>query len=202
MRRLCFVLISLCFLVLEGCAPKTAFPPAAVPRFPDQPLLSLTKTPEQSLPGEPGRQAFAIRGGWGFKQADAVILSVPAGSRQKEYANTVPLERQLVLARNEVEFSSTPAQGRRYAVVDYGTISRTLGTRNGRMYALWRGQARLVSEAETPALYQEAMRRPLSKRTMPATPNVRSVSREYWFDITDTSGGNSFAGRKGAVAAR
>ena len=199
--RLCSVLLLLCFLLLEGCAVKNTAPPAPVGRFPDQPVLTLAKKPDQGLPEAAGRQAFSIDGGWGFRQTDAFVLTVPAGRRQNSYNNTVPLESLLIRTRNEVEFSGTPAQGKRYAVVDYGTVSRTLGVRQGRMYAVWRGQVRLLSEQEAPALYQEAAGRPLSRRATPAVMNLsRPVAREYWFDITDTFGGNALAAKKTAGA--
>lgn len=185
--RLCFVLALFSLLLLEGCIPKDVAPPSAAGRFPDQPVLALAGTPGQNLSGAVARQAFTVSGGWGFRQADAFVLTVPRGRRQGSYNNTVPLESLLVRTRNDLEFSGTPAQGKRYAVVDYGTISRTLGVRQGRMYAVWRGQARLLSEQEAPALYQQVSGRPLSGRAGAVPMNQsRSVSREYWFDITDT----------------
>lgn len=197
--RLCSILVLLCLLLLEGCAAKNTAPPAPVGRFPDQPVLALAKKPDQGLPEAAGRQAFSIDGGWGFRQADAFILTVPPGRRQSSYNNTVPLESLLVRTRNEVEFSGTPPQGKRYAVVDYGTVSRTLGVRQGRMYAVWRGQVRLLSEQESPALYQEAAARPLSRRATPAVMQLsRSVAREYWFDISDTFGGSALVAKKAA----
>ena len=174
----------------------SAAPPTPAGRFPDQPVLALAKRPDQGLPEAAGRQPFSVDGGWGFRQADAFVLTVPSGRRQGSYNNTVPLESLLVRTRNEVEFSDTPARGKRYAVVDYGTVSRTLGVRQGRMYAVWRGQVRLLSEQESPALYQEAEGRPLAKRATPAAMRLsRSVAREYWFDITDTFGGSALAAK-------
>ena len=104
------------------------------------------------------------------------------------------MESLLVRTRNELEFSDTPPQGNRYVVVDYGTDSRTIGVRQGRMYSVWRGQARVLSEQMAPALYQKAINLPLAKRAAPDILKLsRPVSREYWFDITGTSGRNSFA---------
>ena len=193
--RPCFVLALLCLLLLEGCASKNAAPLAPAGRFPDQPVLALARTPDQGLSGLAARQAFAVSGGWGFRQADAFVLTVPRGRKQGSYNNTVPLELLLIRTRNDVEFSGTPPQGKRYAVLDYGTDSRTLGVRQGRMYAVWRGQARLLSEQEAPALYQEAVGRS-SRRPSPAAVKLsRPVSREYWFDITDTFSRSNVAAR-------
>ena len=190
------VLTLFCFLLLAGCVPKTVAPPPYAGRFPDQPVLALAKTPEQILPGAVARQAFSVSGGWGFQQGDAFVLSVPHGRKSGAYNNTVPLELLLIRTRNEVEFIGTPAQGKRYAIVDYGTDSRTLGVRRGRMYAVWRGQVRLLPEQEAPALYQEATGRSPSRRAAPAAMNQsKPVSREYWFDITDTFSRSNVAAR-------
>ena len=192
-RRPYCALLLLCFVLLNGCAAKNAGLPKPAGRFPDQPALALAGTPAQRLPGVLGRQAFSISGGWGFRQAEAFVLAAPAGQRQS-YANTVPLESLLVRTRNELEFSDTPPQGNRYVVVDYGTDSRTIGVRHDRMYAVWRGQARVLSERTAPALYQKAVKLPLAKRASPDMLKLsRQVSREYWFDITGTSSRNSFA---------
>ena len=192
-RRPYCALLLLCLALLSGCAAKNAGLSRPAGRFPDQPVLALAGTPAQRLPGVLGRQTFSIGGGWGFRQADAFILAAPAGQRQS-YTNTVPLESRLVHARNELEFSGTPPQGKRYVTVDYGTDSRTIGVREGRMYAVWRGQARVLSEQMAPALYQKAVTLPLAKRASPDILKLsRPVSREYWFDITGTSGRNSFA---------
>ncbi len=192
-RRPHRVLLLLCLVLLSGCAAKNTGLPKPAGRFPDQPVLALAGTPTQRLPGVLGRQAFSISGGWGFRQAEAFVLAAPVGQRQS-YANTVPLESLLVRTRNELEFSETPSQGNRYVVVDYGTDSRTIGVRQDRMYAVWRGQARVLSEQMAPALYQKAINLPLAKRASPDILKLsRPVSREYWFDITGTSGRNSFA---------
>ena len=192
-RRPYRALLLLCLVLLSGCAAKNAGLPKPAGRFPDQPVLALTGTPAQRLPGVLGRQSFSISGGWGFRQAEAFVLAAPAGQRQS-YTNTVPMESLLVRTRNELEFSDTPPQGNRYVVVDYGTDSRTIGVRQGRMYSVWRGQARVLSEQMAPALYQKAINLPLAKRAAPDILKLsRPVSREYWFDITGTSGRNSFA---------
>ena len=192
-RRPYCALLLLCLALLNGCAAKNATLPRPADRFPDQPALALAGTPAQRLPGALGRQAFSIGGGWGFQQSDAFIIAAPTGRRQLS-TNTVPLESRLVHARNELEFSDTPPQGKRYVAVDYGTDSRTIGVRNGRMYAVWRGQARVLSEQMAPALYQKAVNLPFAKRASPDMLKLaRPVSREYWFDITGASGRNSFA---------
>ena len=192
-RRPYRALLLLCLVLLSGCAAKNAGLPKPAGRFPDQPVLALAGTPAQRLPGVLGRQTFSISGGWGFRQAEAFVLDAPAGRRQS-YTNTVPMESLLVRTRNELEFSDTPPQGKRYVVVDYGTDSRTIGVRQGRMYSVWRGQARVLSEQMAPALYQKAINLPLAKRAAPDILKLsRPVSREYWFDITGTSGRNSFA---------
>ena len=192
-RRPYRVLLLFCLVLLSGCAAKNAGLPKPSGNFPDQPVLALSGTPAQRLPGVLGRQTFSISGGWGFRQTEAFVLAAPAGRRQS-YTNTVPLECLLVRTRNELEFSDTPPQGKRYVVVDYGTDSRTIGVRQGRMYAVWRGQARVLSEQMAPALYQKAVNLPLAKRAAPDILKLsRPVSREYWFDSTGTSGRNSFA---------
>ena len=179
------ILALFCVLLLAGCATKQVAKKSAVNRFPDQPAATLAKTPGQSMRGELSRNYATVNGGWGYKPGDAFVLTVPAGYRQRY--NTVPLESLLVRTRNEVEFSETPAQGQRYTVVDYGTVSRTIGTREGRMYAVWRGQVRLISEKDDPILYKELAGRSLARRdTATAIANSRVVPREYWFDVTDT----------------
>jgi hypothetical protein len=185
-------------MLIGGCAAKKDAQSGTAGRFPDQPVLALAKGPKQSLPEDAGRLGFSIEGGWGFRQADAFMLTVPPGRRQSSYNNTVPLESLLIRVRNEAEFSGAPPEGKRYAVVDYGTVTRTLGERQGRMYAVWRGQVRLLSEQESPVQYQEAAGRPLSARNTPAAMKLsRSVTREYWFDITDTFGKGSLVAGAG-----
>lgn len=202
--RPCVLLSLLCLVFLGGCAPKTVGPPPFT-RFPDQPTAALARTPAQALAGARNLKGFSVSGGWGYRQTDAFVLAVPPGHGNRAYNNTVPLELYLIRKRNEVEFSGTPPEGQRYAVVDYGTDSRTLGMRNGRMYAHWRGQVRLLSERESPALYREASGRSLARRASSApTFRTRSVPREYWFDITETfnlkggSAARSLPGQQGA----
>ena len=84
--RLCFVLALFSLLLLEGCIPKDVAPPSAAGRFPDQPVLALAGTPGQNLSGAVARQAFTVSGGWGFRQADAFVLTVPRGRRQSRSA--------------------------------------------------------------------------------------------------------------------
>ena len=180
--------VLLCgLMLLAGCAEKT--PPKLVTvRFPEQPPATLAKTPEQCVPDNLRQAVCAVNGGWGYGRKDAFTFTVPAPQRKKIHP-TIPAESRLVQARNEVEFSDTPAQGQRYAVVDYGTISRTLSTQEGRMYAIWRGEVRVVSEAKSPALYRELVGRPLHRRgTSAAMAQALVVSREYWFDISETFG--------------
>lgn len=185
--------MAACFLlVLAGCAAKEGAGPAAR-SFPEYPVLIPAISPAQALAGTNGkkRSGFTVRGGWGFAREDACMLTVPQGRRQLHH-NSVPLERQLVQLRNAVEFGQTPPDGGRFRVTDYGTVSRTLHTKEGRMYAVWRGKVGIIPE------------RPLSSaaglNSRPRFPvaegSARTVQREYWFDITETSTSNSGAAAK------
>lgn len=177
--------LFLCLFLLGGCAAHTA-PKAPTARFPESPVGALAKTPAQGMPAQVRKSAATASGGWGYKQADAFILAPPPGYRGKSY-NTITLEKKLIHARNDVEFSDTPTDGQRYVVVDYGTVSRTISSQNGRMYAVWRGQVCLLSEAESPALYQQLTGCPLPRRApLAAAAATRSVPREYWFDVSRT----------------
>jgi hypothetical protein len=141
------------------------------------------------------KRNISLGGGWGFGRDDAVILSVPPRSRRK-YCNTVPLESLVVRTRNEEEFSGFPPEGKRYAVVDYGRVSRTVTAQSGRMYAIWRGLMALVSEKDAPALYRKVSGLPLARRIAPAVgERVLAVPREYWFDVTDASTLNAAAAK-------
>ena len=176
-------------LALAGCSSTgSSRPEPKTAAFPERPAGYLAKTPEQCLAGNMTQKGTTLRGGWGFGRNDAFVLTVPTGRARAAFHNTVPLESHLISTRNELEFGSLPA-GQRYAVVDYGTVTRTLGTHDGRMYSVWRGRVRLIPEKEAPELYREAAGRPLASRDhLTATPSTISVPREYWFDITDTFG--------------
>lgn len=197
--RFSFFSVLLLFLLLGGCAAKnTANRPAA--RFPEQPAATLAKGPDFCLVEARNHKAYRVGGGWGFKRENAFQIAVAPGHRQPYY-NTVPLENLLVRTRNEVEFTQTPANGERYVVVDSGTISRTITTKEGRMYAIWRGQMHLLPEKTSPALFEQAAKRPLPRRATPETLALaRAVPREYWFDITEPfSLGGKAAGRTTAA---
>lgn len=183
--RIGIVFTLACFLFLSACAARDASGPVTA-RFPDRPADVLAKTPEQSLAGNTLRQGVFLAGGWGYKPADAFLLTVQPGQRRK-YHNTIPLENMVVRTRNDLEFFDTPPQGQRYVVVDYGPVSRTVSTREGKMFAVWRADMYLVSENASPTLFLEAANRPLNRRATPETRAVaRAVPREYWFNITDT----------------
>ncbi len=176
--------VLLCLFFIAGCTTTGKLPQRSASAFPEQPAPLLAKTPEQCVLDKAVRGEIR-RGGWGYCSTDAFVLASPGG-RKGARRSTVAVESQLLQTRNEVEFSETPPPGKRWAVVDYGTVSRTLGVRDGRMYAVWRGRVSLVSEAESPELYRKLTALPRAKRAAPAVgAAVQSVSREYWFDISE-----------------
>lgn len=179
-------LLFFCVLLFAGCAARESAPPR--PRFPEQPPAVLAKTPELAFSDALRRNKPAISGGWGYTREDAFVFSVPAKQRGKK-RNMIPVESRLVGLRNEVEFTETPPAGQRYAVLDYGTVSRTVGERDGRMYVVWRGRVTLVSEREAADMYRRAAALPLARRAKATTgAQSRTVAREYWFDVTETFG--------------
>jgi hypothetical protein len=182
-------------LVLGGCAAKEV-PAKPVGRFPENPVLTPTKTLEQALAAGKNkhRHGLLVSGGWGFRRDDACILAMPVDKKRQNH-NSVPLERLLVKTRNEVEFTHTPPAGQRYTVQDYGTVSRTLHTLDGRMYAVWRGKVTLSPQQDVPAVGQS--RAPARRYAWDSSSRV--VQREYWFDLTDTSTANSGAAAKDAA---
>ena len=183
--RSSLVPMLLCFIFLGGCTTGKSVPKPVVVNFPDQPAAVLAKTPEQCLLENPSRKLSAAVGGWGYDRSDAFVLSLPPGRNRKTYTS-VSAENFLVGARNEVEFCDTPPAGQRYVVLDYGTVSRTIGVHEGRMYAVWRGRVCLISEKDSPGLYGEAAGKRLSRKAAAvASAQARIVSREYWFDISD-----------------
>lgn len=192
--RMCMALRSslaplclLCAVLLAGCAVKET-PVPVRSRFPEYPPAALSVTLAQALAEKPIGSAAAINGGWGYTRKDAFVFSAPGGQRGRK-RNMIPVESRLVRVRNEVEFTRTPTPGNRFAVLDYGTVSRTVGLREGRMYAVWRGKVLVLSEKEAPAQFAEAMKRPPGRRLSAAAgARTRQVSREYWFDVTETFG--------------
>lgn len=183
-----FFLAIFCMVFAAGCAVKE---PAVVPvktRFPEQPPAALSRSLSQVLVEKPLRSVAAIQGGWGYSRKDAFRFSVSSGQRGRK-RNMIPVESRLVRVRNEVEFMETPVAGSRFAVLDYGTVSRTVGVREGRTYAVWRGKVVLLSEKDAPAQFAEALRRPPGRRLDAlGSARTRVVSREYWFDVTETFG--------------
>ncbi|MCL1939314.1 MAG: hypothetical protein FWG04_01455 [Desulfovibrionaceae bacterium] len=191
-----FMLFAVCIpLVLGGCAAKHG-PVRAAGRFPESPALTPAKTLEQALAEgkNENRNGLSVSGGWGFRRGDACVLAMPAGKKRENH-NSVPLERLLVQTRNEVEFTHTPPAGQRYTVQDYGTVSRTLCTLDGRMYAVWQGKVTLIPQQDAPAAGQSQA--PSRRYAWDNSPRV--VQREYWFDLTDTSTANSGAAAKDAA---
>lgn len=191
-----FALFVACVpFMLGGCAAKDE-PVKAVGRFPEYPVLAPAKTLEQVLAegNKANLAGLSVSGGWGFERGDACVLAAPSGRTRESY-NSVPLERRLVQARNEVEFTHTPPVGQQYTVEDYGTISRTLHTLDGRMYAVWRGKVTLLPKQAPPSAGQIRA----SNRRYIWDSGPRVVHREYWFDLTDTSRANSGAAAKDAA---
>jgi hypothetical protein len=190
------MLFAVCIpLVLGGCAAKDTRVRAAG-RFPESPALTPAKTLEQALAEgkSENRNGLSVSGGWGFRRDDACILIMPEGKKRENH-NSVPLERLLVLTRNEVEFTHTPPAGQGYTVQDYGTVSRTLCTLDGRMYAVWQGKVTLIPQQDASV----AGRSRASSRRYAWDSAPRVVQREYWFDLTDTSTANSGAAAKDAA---
>lgn len=173
-------------LLLTSCVPERTLMPRPAP-FPNQPAQGLAKSPAQGMSGRLKHEAYSVKGGWGYNQKDAFILAVAPGRPRRTYNNTVPLESLVVQTRNEVEFFETPDAGERYLVVDYGPIARTVSMKEGRMYAVWRGDMFILSEEQSPALFKEVAKWSLARRAIrDAKAQSRAVPREYWFDVTDT----------------
>ena len=178
--------LLLCLAIASGCAEKKKPTPVA-PSFPEKPHASMQKNKGPQASSLPGGSSYAIAGGWGYGQSSAIVLAVPRGKPKQQYHNTIPLESKLVRLRNEVEFSQTPAKGDRLLVVDHGKVARTVCTRNGKMYAVWRAHMHVIAERTAPALYNELSKKNLHDRATSASRAIsRQVHREYWFDVTDT----------------
>ena len=178
--------LLLCLVVASGCAAKKTTTPV-VSGFPEKPHATMQKNKGPQASSVPGGSSYAIAGGWGYGQASAMVLAVPQGKPKQHYNNTIPLESKLVRLRNEVEFSQTPTKGQRLLVVDHGKVARTVSTRNGKMYAVWRAHMHVIAERTAPALYEDLCKKNLQHRATSASRAIsRPVLREYWFDVTDT----------------
>lgn len=165
--------LSLCGCIKEPVKKEIAARPMAPPAALLQEILD--------------DQKYTVSGGWGFKQDEPMVFSIPDKVKPERDTLTV-LQRCFVDIRNTEEFSRSPAFGQRSEVMGFTLESQISlkDTATGKLYDRIVGTVQVIPEHYLPELITLAEKYKAGDEQAINTYRARTetLRREYWFDIT------------------